>query len=426
MKPPTMNTDVTVSNDGLCDLPLLAGHSEITQALDTLESVHACFEKHGGTYMAVFEDGQIIGLCSRRRVGMALGSPEGWEKNSRRPICEFLLPEMTVVRVGQTLPSVLSVAFSRPVETLLDEVVLMDDNGQFLGLIPARTLVQLQYRLLRQNIEQIEKSRHELNLQKQEMENDLLLAGEIQQALLPPVESQVPGYFHIAHRYQPMGQVSGDFFHRLELAPDKVGLFVCDVMGHGVRSAFITAMLRALIQEMHHLGGQPGALLAQINEELKTILQRIDSPLYATAIYAVVEAGGRVTFACAGHPDSLLLRPGLPVKNVPPAPGTKGPALGMHAGAAYGQTEFQMQRGERLLLFTDGLCEIFNEQEQEFGREQLAQSAHANAAKPLQQVLDGMLADALGFASGKFQDDVCLVGVEFCPSAVPTTLSGSM
>ena len=411
-----MNNQATlIPAEDKFDLQSLVGHREIVQSSDTLEAVHACFELHGKAFMAVFEDGQIIGLCSRRRVGMTLGSRNGLEKYSQRPIYEFLLPEMTVVRLGQMLPAILSVVFSRPEETLLDEVVLMDDHGQFLGLIYARSLVRIQYLLLRQNIEQVEKSRYELTVKKEEMENDLRMASEIQQALLPPAAATGTACpFRIAYRYQPMEQVSGDFFHRLELAPGKVGLFVCDVMGHGVRSAFITAMLRALIQELHHLGSQPGELLAHMNEELKIILQQTDSPLYATAIYVVVEAAtGHACFACAGHPDALLLEPGSWLaKNISPAPKTKGPALGMQAGASYGQTEFQLRPGQTLLLFTDGLCEIFNEQDQEFGREQLAQSAQEHASEPLQGILDGVVADALTFADGKFQDDVCLVGLE--------------
>jgi serine phosphatase RsbU (regulator of sigma subunit) len=208
--------------------------------------------------------------------------------------------------------------------------------------------------------------------------------------------------------------VSGDFFHRLELAPGVVGLFICDVMGHGVRSAFITAMLRALIQELHHLGLRPGELLARMNEELKAILQQTGSPLYATALYVVVDAAtGRGCLASAGHPDLMLLPHGQwVVKHLSPAPKTKGPALGLRTGASYGQTDFSIQPGETLLLFTDGLCEIFNEREEEFGREQLAQSAQKHAAQPLAGILDGMVADALAFAGGRFQDDVCLVGLE--------------
>jgi len=400
------------------DLQSLVGHSETVQALDTLEAVQAQFELNERAFMAVFEDDQIIGLCSRRRIGMALGSRSGLEKNARRPIYDFLLPEMTVVRVGQSLLDVLSVVFSRREETLLDEVVLMDDHGHFLGLIFARSLVRLQYLLLRQNIEQIEKSRQELNLKNEEMENDLRMASEIQLALLPPEADRVASQFDIGHRYQAMGVVSGDFFHRLELENGQVGLFICDVMGHGVRSAFITAMLRALIEELHPLGNQPGALLARMNAELKTILQQTGSPLYATAIYLVAEAGtGRGCFACAGHPEPLLVQTGPKrVSSLPPAPKTKGPALGMIPGASYGETEFKLQSGEILLLFTDGLCEIFNDQEIEYGREQLMQSAEAHAHESLAGVLDGIVADALAFAGGKFQDDVCLVGLQPAPA----------
>ena len=410
-----VNQSPPVLTEDKFDLLSLVGHAETVQVLDSLAFVHDRFEAHSQPFMAVFEEGQIVGLCSRRRVGMALGSREGLEKNSARPIYEFLLPGMTVVRLGQSLPDVLSVVFTRAEEMLLDDVVLMDDYGQFLGLIYSRTLVRMQYFLLRQNIQQIEASRLDLNAKNTELENDLHMASEIQQALLPAlIDSDETNHLRVAHLYLPMGQVSGDFFHRLNLSPGIVGLFICDVMGHGVRSAFITAMLRALIQELFYLGNQPGELLAHMNEELKAILQQTGSPLYATALYVVVDATtGRGSFASAGHPDLMLLPQGeWVVKNLSPAPKTKGPALGLRAGASYGQTEFQMQPGETLLLFTDGLCEIFNEREEEFGRDQLALSAQAHAAQPLAGLLDGMVGDALAFAGGKFQDDVCLVGLE--------------
>lgn len=414
-----VNPATSILDERQFDLQSLVGHSEVVQALDTLEAVQAQFETNERAFMAVFEDDQIIGLCSRRRIGMALGSRSGLEKNACRPIYEFLLPEMTVVRVGQSLPDVLCVVFSRREETLLDEVVLMDDHGHFLGLIYARSLVRLQYLLLRQNIEQIEKSRQELNLKNEEMENDLRMASEIQLALLPPKADRVAAKFDISHRYQAMGMVSGDFFHRLELENGQVGLFICDVMGHGVRSAFITAMLRALIEELHPLGTQPGVLLARMNAELKTILQQTGSPLYATALYLVVAADtGRGCFACAGHPEPLLVETGSKqVSSLPPAPKTKGPALGMIAGAKYGETEFKLQSGEILLLLTDGLCEIFNDQEIEYGRDQLIHSAEVHAGEGLAGLLDGIVADALTFAGGKFQDDVCLVGLQ--PAFVP-------
>jgi phosphoserine phosphatase RsbU/P len=403
------------------DLLSLVGHAEILQATDTLAAAHDAFAKSDQPYMAVFEDDQIIGLCSRRRVGMLLGSPAGFKQYSCRPVFEFLLPSMTVVRFGQPLVDVLMVVFSRPVEALLDDVVLMDDYGRFLGLIFSRDLVRVQYLLLQKKIRELEDSRRVIGEKNKEMENDLRMASEVQQALLPPaLEVNGVNPLHVLHRYKPMGQVSGDFFHRLDLEPDKMGLFICDVMGHGVRSAFITAMLRTLIQEMLPLASRPGELLARMNNELKTILQQTDSPLYATAIYLMADAStGQVRFACAGHPDMVLIsRATAQAKSVPPLPKTKGPALGMRAGASYGETEIILRPDEALLLFTDGLCEIFNEQDQEFGREQFMQAAQRRAALPLKSILDGIFADAQAFAGGKFQDDVCLIGIEWSPQAV--------
>lgn len=410
-----MNSGLPEMAEDQFDLLSLVGHAEILQATDTLAAVHEAFSKFDQPYMAVFEDDQIIGLCSRRRVGMLLGSPDGFQQYSRRLACEFMMSAMTVVREGQPLVEVLSVVFSRPAETLLDDVVLMDDYGRFLGLISARDLVHVQYLLLRKKIRELEDSRRVIDNKNKEMEEDLRMASEIQQALLPPaLESNGAHSFHIVHRYQPMGQVSGDFFHRLDLAPGKTGLFICDVMGHGVRSAFITAMLRALIQELQPLASRPGELLAHMNHELKTILQQTDSPLYATATYLMADAAtGRIVFASAGHPDMVLVHRSSQVKSVPPQPKTKGPALGMRAGASYGETEIRLQPDEVLLLFTDGLCEIFNEQEQEFGREQFMQAAQHRAALPLQALLDGIYAEAQAFGGGRFQDDVCLLGLEW-------------
>jgi sigma-B regulation protein RsbU (phosphoserine phosphatase) len=174
--------------------------------------------------------------------------------------------------------------------------------------------------------------------------------------------------------------------------------------------------LRTLIQELLPLADRPGELLARMNSELKTILQQTDSPLYATAIYLMADANtGRICFASAGHPDMVLVhRETAQVRSISPQPKTKGPALGMRTGAAYGETEIFLRQDEVLLLLTDGLCEIFNEQDQEFGREQFMQAAQRRAGLPLKALLDGIVADAQAFA-GSFQDDVCLLGLEWAP-----------
>src|SRR5262249_44851321 len=112
-----------------------------------------------------------------------------------------------------------------------------------------------------------------------QMEADLRMACEVQQALLPqgypsfpanvPPEASALRFYD---RYRPNGAVGGDFFDVLPLSDTQAGLFICDVMGHGVRAALVTAMVRALLEGFRELAADPGWFLAEMNRELIAIL----------------------------------------------------------------------------------------------------------------------------------------------------------
>ena len=113
---------------------------------------------------------------------------------------------------------------------------------------------------------------------------------------------------HFCHRYHPTGQVGGDFFNVLRLSDSKAGLFMCDVMGHGVRSALVTAMVRALVEELRPVAMDPGQLLTRINSDLRAILQQTGTPLFTTAFYMTADLENReILFANAGHPKPFLI-----------------------------------------------------------------------------------------------------------------------
>jgi len=162
-----------------------------------------------------------------------------------------MLPEATVIKINQPLSEVLAVTCSRPDKSLYDDVVLVDESGAVLGVVFSRTLVRLQNGLLRENVK-------ELNAKNNQMNGDLQLAREIQLAMLPTQFPAVTGEsagrkmaLRFGHRYESAGVVSGDFFHVLKISDSAVGIFICDVMGHGVRSAFVTAVLRARGGDAH-------------------------------------------------------------------------------------------------------------------------------------------------------------------------------
>jgi serine phosphatase RsbU (regulator of sigma subunit) len=413
------------------DFRALVAHSHTVQGGEMLEEVHKRLSMLQHDYMAVLDGEQVIGLCARRQIGMILGARFGFAMHSRKPVRDFLLPECTMISTADPLNTALQKVFTRPDEIVFDDVLLLNERGAFLGHIHARTFVRLQHSLFRQNIQQLENQRAELDQKNAELNNDLRLAGEVQLALLPQQYPQYLAgenpcvYFH--HRYQPSGVVSGDFFQIIPLDAQTVGVFICDVMGHGVRSAFVTAMLRTLVQELGHLGGEPGELLTRVNRELKAILKPTGELIYATGFYLTADlATGRIRYAKASHGCPLLLQRGgpKPVESLPCPPKGNGAALGLFDGTRYPTIEADLQPGDLLLFFTDGLTEIFDIQGNEFGRDQLAIVAGQHRALPLKPLMDEVVAAAIAFdANHRFEDDLCFVGMEFLRHVSPSVPS---
>ena len=248
------------------------------------------------------------------------------------------------------------------------------------------------------------------------------MAREIQQALLPQQYPHIPanadggeGWLRFSHCYQPAGAVSGDFFHVQSISETAAGVFICDVMGHGVRSAFITAMLRALVEELRPLGNDPGELLTQMNCELRSILRQTGGPMYATAFYLMADVNtGEIRYAKAGHPNPLHLR--RAAESLAPlscAAGTQGPPLGLFDGSRYKTNTSSLGAGDVILFYTDGVHEVFDPNNGEFGDEGLHAAILKRRSLPLDSLLNGVVSDARDFSGNShFSDDVCLVGME--------------
>jgi serine phosphatase RsbU (regulator of sigma subunit) len=407
---------------GRTDFHTMIGHREVVQATDALEDVYRRFAHHQQEYMAVLDGQKLIGLCARRQVGMTLGARFGFAIYSRRPIRDMMLPTATLIKESDSLASVLHRVFTRSDDFFFDDVLLVDDAGGFQGLIFAKTLVRLQHSLLENNIRELEVKQKEINRKNQEMETDLRMASEIQLALLPQQYPQFPphaapenGCLRFHHRYQASGAVSGDFFHVFALPPNAIGIFICDVMGHGVRSAFVTAMLRTLVQELGHLGGNPGELLTRVNSELKAILKQTGELIYATGFFLILDVNtGRIRYAKAGHPEPIWLRHDTGTAEPLHCPAAvRGAALGLFEGSRYGTVEGEISESDSIFFFTDGLVERFNAQGEEFGEQRLAQELLKRRGLGLKPMMDAIYTETQNFAEDKkFDDDVCFVGLQ--------------
>jgi len=214
----------------------------------------------------------------------------------------------------------------------------------------------------------------------------------------------------------PAGAVSGDFFDVIPLSDTTVGLFICDVMGHDVRAALVTAMMRALVVDLSTTTTEPGELLGQINREVADVFKQTDSTMYATAFYLIADvARAELRFASAAHPEPIFLhRQQGTVEWLGRGPGQKkGPALGLFADGQFSTHRCPMAVGDLIALFTDGLIDVEGANKESFNAERLLAAVRARAKQPTNELFTGLLDEVKKFsAKSEFEDDVCVVGVE--------------
>ena len=267
-----------------------------------------------------------------------------------------------------------------------------------------------------------EKLESEIALKTDEIERDLEFAREFQVKLMPqkyprlqsPLKSDMMGldFYHI---YKPASSVSGDFFDVLKLSDSVVGIFIADVMGHGVRSALVTAILTTLIHNLKSHADQPAEFLQLLNSHFHKIIYHSGELIFASAFYLVLDLENKTArYASAGHPSPLLVdrRDGRVVQLTPHL--TNNPALGLFPESDYQTFSRATNPHDLFLMFTDGVFECSDSDGVEFGQARLKQLVEANQSTDLHTLM-ALIASTIKQYSEPhgLDDDVCLVGVEF-------------
>jgi sigma-B regulation protein RsbU (phosphoserine phosphatase) len=284
---------------------------------------------------------------------------------------------------------------------------------------------------IRRTTSELSRSREDLRAKNLIMEENLRMAREIQLTMLPQQYPAFPGNvppeqsaFQFVHRYQAAETVSGDFFSVSALSDNEAAVFICDVTGHGVRAALVTAMIRALAEELKPLAREPGNFLRKLNSDLCSILKSTGSPMLTTAFYLVADwPAGKMRFANAGHPKPLLMHRSTGRIELLAHVSSRGePALGLFDNPSYQTSEVAIAPGDFVMLFTDGLYEVQGQNEELYSQERLMLDAQNLLQKPAAQMFDELLEAIRAFSvDHEFDDDVCLVGMEFAgkpPSSV--------
>jgi sigma-B regulation protein RsbU (phosphoserine phosphatase) len=287
------------------------------------------------------------------------------------------------------------------------KVPLRDKDGNIIGTMGiGRDISELKYKEL------------ELKRVNDQVAEDLQMAAKLQQAFLPqsyPSFNDAEGrsLIQFYHFYEADTELGGDFCSVYRLSDTQAGLFICDVMGHGVRAALITAIIHATAEEIVRETASPGDFLTAMNKRLSPVLQTDDQYLFATAAYFTIDVvSAELTGAIAGHPLPFLIQPQFSkVSQLTVPEELLGPALAIVADYAYESVHMQLQPEDELLLFTDGICEALNASRDEFGVEHLQQTIHDYNKLPLKALFSKIIAAVQEYVgSTRVGDDICLLG----------------
>ena len=254
--------------------------------------------------------------------------------------------------------------------------------------------------------EQLRESNALLQERQREIESELLLAARVQQSLAP--RSLVWNDLAIEAYYSPAHTIGGDFGVVLPEGDEYLKLVICDVSGHGIGSALMAN--RIYSEALHELERKtgPGTLLRRLHDFVYNRIA-MDGFYFTMAIARFGQRGRHMTFAAAGHPPVMLVSKGG-VRLI----ASRSGILGCVSETAPSEVanEIDLDPGDRLVFYTDGLTEVFDERDEMLGVDGLEALVRRSATRTLPEMRQAIVDDVTAWTNGALTDDVSLVLVE--------------
>jgi len=258
-------------------------------------------------------------------------------------------------------------------------------------------LARVANHLARQRLER------EVRRGRDELERELARAAGMQRSLLPARLPRGASVTFAAH-YRTSRYAGGDYYDVLDLGDGKYGVVVADVSGHGAHAAIVMAMIRAVVHTYPRASFEPASVLQHLNRHFAYLW---DTPMFATAACGVIdEQTAAMTLVCAGHHVPLLLRGG----RVTPLPVCATLMLLMFELPAIPCSTIPLQRGDRILLYTDGITERSGPDDEMYEVDRLKAALSAAGVTGAEETIDAIVRDVDRFAAGsEAQDDQTLL-----------------
>jgi len=299
---------------------------------------------------------------------------------------EFVLPR----KDGSRLPVIIS---ARVVE---------DPDGRQFSIVTFTDISELKH--AEQELREVNKKLEERH---QEIQEDLKLAARVQQSLAP--KSLVWGGVRVETFYHPVRTIGGDFGLVSSLDDHYLNLLVCDVSGHGIGSALVANRIYTEMMTQLRAGSALDSMLRQLN---RFVMHNIGSSVFFFTVAAarIDRPGRRMIFAGAGHPPAMIAHDGAEPRLLE----SRSMVLGAlpEAVDAEATLDVDLDAGDRIVLYTDGITDVFNSRGEMLGVEGVQKIVRETSLLPFNEMKKGILDSVAEWREGPPTDDVSLVLVE--------------
>lgn len=354
------------------------------------DCAHVLFANSNFLEMTDMSREEIVGVETK-----SFYTPEEWmvimrQRDRARELghdrFEFVLPR----KGGSRLPVIIS---SRAIE---------DPDGRHFGVLTFTDISEQ-----KRAEEQLRKANTQLEERQKEIEEDLVLAARVQQSLAP--EPLVWGRMNVETYFHPVRTIGGDFGLVTPHGEDHLNLLVADVSGHGIGSALVANRIYTETVAQFRAAMPLGDVLRHMN---RFVMENIGSSVFffTVAIARIDRRGRRMLFAGAGHPPVMVVTPGQEPRLLE----SRSMVLGALPEAVDREAtlEVDLQQGDRVVLYSDGITDVFNSQGEMLGVPGIRKFVRETALLPFSKMERGILDRVEAWREGPPPDDVSLVLVE--------------
>ena len=234
-------------------------------------------------------------------------------------------------------------------------------------------------------------------MEKARMEQEMRIAAEIQQSLLPKI-GRTGAYFAAAAASLPCRSIGGDFYDYVDLPDGNLGFALGDVAGKGPPAALLSAMMQGMFAAQAANSDTPARTISRVN--LALYRRGIESR-FVTLMYGSLGPDGRLTYCNAGHNPPLIVSPSGALRRLE----TGGPIVGLFEGASYDEETVTLSPGDWLIVFSDGVSEALSASDEEYGEGRIVDVVRKQGSVQPQEMLDALFTDVRNFARGAAQSD---------------------